>query len=206
MNDRSIMKSEQKEAVRAKIDCLMSVPIESYSFRPARAEDLPHLPEIEHAAAQLFRHTKYSELADDSPPDVALFQSWLQDGAIWVAVDSQENVVGFAVAGEVDRQGFLIELDVHPAHGRRGLGRRLIKPVRAWGREQGYEALRLSTFADVDWNAPYYARLGFRALTEDELSPGLLKIRGQEAASGLDVVRRVFMTLPIHGLGNQNGT
>lgn len=176
----------------------MSVPIESYSFRPAQPEDLPHLPEIEHAAAQLFRDTKYFELADDSPPDVERFQSWLEDGAIWVAVDAQENVVGFAAAGEVDGQGFLIELDVHPAHGRRGLGRRLIEYVSICVRERGYEALRLSTFVDVDWNAPYYARLGFRIMTENELGPGLREIRHNEADSGLDVTRRVFMTLPIH--------
>ena len=176
----------------------MSLPIESYSFRPARAEDLPHLPELEHAAAQLFRDTEYFALADDSPPDVERFQSWLEDCAIWVAVDPQEKVVGFAVAGDVDGQGFLVELDVHPMHGRRGLGRRLIEFVRLWGMEQGFEALQLSTFVDVRWNAPYYARLGFRIMMEDELGPGLREIRRHEAESGLDVTRRVFMTIPIH--------
>lgn len=182
----------------------MSVLIENYSFRPAQAKDLPHLPEIESAAAQLFRDTEYFALADDSPPDVVRFTSWLQDGTIWVAVDSQEHVIGFAVGGEVDGQGFLMELDVHPAHGRRGIGRRLIELVRDWGKERGYEALQLSTFVDVAWNAPYYERLGFRIMTEDEISPGLLRIRLEEAASGLNVARRVFMTLPIHRSVNQN--
>jgi len=172
--------------------------MESYSFRQALADELPHLPEIESAAAQRFRETAYAALADDSPPDVSHFQTWFQEGAIWVAVDAQEHVVGFAVAGEVDAQGFLIELDVHPAHGRLGLGRQLIERVRVWGIERGYEALCLSTFVDVDWNAPYYERLGFRIMTEDELGPGLLEIRGEEATSGLDVARRVFMTIPIH--------
>lgn len=176
----------------------MILPIENYSLRPAKLEDLPDLPEVEHAAAQLFRDTAYSELADDSPPDVERFQSWLEAGAIGVAVDAQETVVGFAVAGEVDGQGFLIELDVLPAHGRRGLGRRLIEFTRLWGMERGYDALRLSTFVDVKWNAPYYERLGFRVMTEDELGPGLREIRRYEAVSGLDVTRRVFMTLPIH--------
>ena len=176
----------------------MSLSKGSYSFRPAQAHDLSQLPEIEHAAAQLFRETEYFALADDSPPDVARFQSWLEDGAIWLTVDAQGNVVGFAVAGEVDGQGFLIELDVLPAHGRRGLGRRLIELVRHWGLERGYEALHLSTFVDVKWNAPYYEHLGFRIMTDDELGPGLQEIRRHEADSGLDVTRRVFMTLPIH--------
>jgi GNAT superfamily N-acetyltransferase len=179
--------------------------LEEYTFRPAQAEDLPHLPEIEHASAQLFRDTEYFALADDSSPDLARFQTWLQDGAIWVAVEAQENLVGFAVAGEVDDQGFLIELDVHPSHGRRGLGRRLIELVRVWGIERGYEALRLSTFLDVSWNAPYYERLGFRVMMEDELGPGLLEIRREEAASGLHVLDRVFMTRSIHKAVHQNG-
>jgi len=183
----------------------MRVQIEEYTFRPAQAEDLPYLPEIEHAAAQLFRDTKYFALADDSSPDLARFQAWLQDGAIWVAVEAQENVVGFAVAGEVDGQGFLIELDVHPSHGRRGLGRRLIELVRVWGIERGYEALRLSTFVEVSWNAPYYERLGFRVMMEDELGAGLLEIRREEAASGLHVPDRVFMTRSIHKAVPQNG-
>ena len=164
------------------------------------------MPDIEHAAAQLFRHTEYFALADDSPPDVARFRSWLEEGAIWVVVDAEEGVIGFAVAGEVDRQGFLIELDVHPAHGRRGLGRQLIELVCVWAIERGYEALRLSTFVDVNWNAPYYKRLGFRLMTEDELGPGLLEIRRREVASGLEVARRVFMSLPIRKPVQPNGT
>jgi GNAT superfamily N-acetyltransferase len=180
--------------------------MENYTFRRAQAEDLRYLPELESAAAQRFRDTDYPELADDSSPDVGRFEGWFREGGIWVAADAQENLVGFAAAGEVDDRGFLIELDIHPAHGRRGLGRQLIELVCAWGREHGYEALRLSTFADVPWNAPYYQRLGFQIMTEDELGPGLLEIRREEAASGLDVSRRVFMTLPIHRPIMQKGT
>lgn len=169
----------------------------NYSIRPARADDLPRLPKIEHAAAQLFRSTEHVALADDTGPDLACFQEWWDRGAIWVAVDSEDNVVGFAVVEEIDGQGFLTELDVHPAHGRRGLGRRLIETVRTWAAQRGYAELRLSTFARIEWNAPYYARLGFRTLTEAELGPGLLEVRHGEAASGLDMTQRVFMTLAI---------
>src|SRR6185436_11263910 len=169
----------------------------NYSIRSARADDLPRLPEIEHAASQLFRHTEHAALADDTGPDLDNFERWWRKGAIWVAVDSADNLVGFAVAEELDGQGFLIELDVHPAHGRRGLGRRLIETVRAWAAQRGYAELRLSTFARIEWNAPYYARLGFRTLAEAELGPGLLEVRQGEVASGLEVTQRVFMTLAI---------
>lgn len=168
-----------------------------YVIRPVREEDLPCLPEIEHAAAQLFRSTKYAALADDTGPDLAQFTQWWRAGAIWVAVDSENNAVGFAAAEEVDGQGFLTELDVHPDHGRRGLGRRLIDAVQHWAAEHGYDELRLSTFAEVEWNAPYYTRLGFRILAEEELGPGLLEVRQAEAAGGLEVTRRVFMTRPV---------
>ncbi len=167
----------------------------NYSIRPARLEDLPRLPEIEKAASQLFRNTDYFELADDTGPDLEVFQDWWRNGAIWVAADTEDHAVGFAVAEEIDAQGFLTELDVHPDHGRRGLGRQLIERVRAWAAERGYEVFQLSTFGDVEWNAPYYARLGFRILAEDELGSGLLEVRKEEAESGLDVTRRVFMTL-----------
>jgi GNAT superfamily N-acetyltransferase len=173
----------------------MNTPATHYSIRSARAEDLSLLPEIESAAPQRFRNTDYSELADDTGPDVERFQDWFHRGAIWVAGDTEDTIVGFAVAEEIDGQGFLTELDVHPDHGRQGLGRRLIAAVRVWAVEHGYEEMRLTTFADIAWNAPYYARLGFRLLKEHELGPGLLEVRKREAESGLNVARRVFMTL-----------
>jgi ribosomal protein S18 acetylase RimI-like enzyme len=132
----------------------MNTPAIHYSIRLARTEDLPRLPEIESAAAQRFRNTNYSELADDSPPGLETFQNWFRKGAIWVAVDTEDTVVGFAVAEEIDSQGFLTELDVHPNHGRQGLGRRLIAAVRAWAVEREYEVIRLRTFADIEWNGP----------------------------------------------------
>ena len=57
----------------------------------------------------------------------------------------------------------------------------------------GPAPLTLTTFAEVPWNAPYYARIGFRVLADAELSPGLRAIRAHEAALGLDRWPRVCM-------------
>jgi hypothetical protein len=51
----------------------------------------------------------------------------------------------------------------------------------------------LTTFEYVPWNAPYYARLGFRILDDAEVTPGLRAIRRREAESGLDRGPRVCM-------------
>ena len=45
----------------------------------------------------------------------------------------------------------------------------------------------------MPWNAPYYERCGFRTLPADNLTPGLLRIRREEADHGLDDWPRVCM-------------
>jgi hypothetical protein len=51
----------------------------------------------------------------------------------------------------------------------------------------------LTTYVDVAWNGPYYQRLGFRYLRDDELGEQLRAIRDREAASGLDRWPRAAM-------------
>lgn len=168
-----------------------------YRLRSARPADLPLLLAVERAASQLFRDSPYPHIVEDEPHNLADFEHWAEQGIVFVAVDEADKPVGFAAVEAVDGQGFLTELDVDPAHGRRGLGRRLIEAAREWSEAHGFTALRLSTFTDVAWNAPFYTRLGFRPLTEEELGPGLLAVRADEAAWGLDITRRVLMTLAL---------
>jgi len=167
-----------------------------YSLRPAHPEELAALPALELAAAQRFRATAYAWIADDTPHDETAYRDWWERGLVVVAVDAAGTVVGFAAAEPVDGQAYLAELGVLPEHGGQGLGRRLIEAVRLWALALGFAAVNLSTFADVPWNAPFYARLGFRPLADSELGPGLRAERQAEAEGGLDLTRRVFMTLP----------
>lgn len=61
------------------------------------------------------------------------------------------------------------------------------------GDEPLLRGLTLTTFAEVPWNAPYYARCGFRVLDDSELSPGMRTIRDREIAHGLHRWPRVYM-------------
>jgi GNAT superfamily N-acetyltransferase len=89
-----------------------------------------------------------------------------------------ERVVGFAHVLEVEQhssdedppEAHLEQLAVLPAHGRRGIGRSLVEAACTWAAARGHARISLRTYADVPWNAPFYARCGFRASDDD--APG----------------------------------
>jgi hypothetical protein len=63
--------------------------------------------------------------------------------------------------------------------------------------EHGLTSVTLTTFADVPWNGPYYARLGFEVVPDAEAGPGLLEVRRRERAHGLDAWPRLSMRRPL---------
>jgi GNAT superfamily N-acetyltransferase len=164
-----------------------------YTIRLARGEELPLLQEIEQAAGQRFRTVGLPDVAEGAPLPLEVLRLHEQAGHVWVVADANERPAGFAVVQIIDGAAHLHEMDVHPAHSGRGLGRRLIQHICAWASEQGFQTVTLSTFRAVPWNAPWYARMGFRCLGEDELTPGLHSLRQQEERTGLPIEQRVCM-------------
>ena len=77
----------------------------------------------------------------------------------------------------------------------KGIGRRLIACVADQARKRGLASLTLTTFRDVPWNAPFYARLGFEMITT--LTPELREKREEEMAHGLAYDARCAMRLPL---------
>ncbi len=164
-----------------------------YTIRSARIEELTMLAQVERSAAVLFLDTPYAFLANNDPLSLDFVQQRFQAGQVWVAVNKQDVVVGFAITREVDDTIYLQEMDVDPEHGRRGLGSALVETVCTWAELQSYKAISLSTFRDLPWNAPFYAKLGFRILYESELSISFQQIRQQEMEAGLPISDRVIM-------------
>jgi len=165
--------------------------MEPYRIRPARDADLPLLAAIERAASELFRQTDYPQFAGTDGAVRSLPHH--PEYRVWVAVDGEDAPVGFLITRPLTHSLHLQEIDVHPDHSRRGLGRRLIEAAADDARTQGYPALTLTTFRSILWNAPYYARLGFRRLNPDALPPDLLAIRQREAEYGLSLGDRICM-------------
>jgi len=160
-------------------------------IRAARAEELPLLQDIERAAGECFRGVGMPEIADDEPFPIPVLERFRAAGRAWVAVDDGDRPVAYLGAEPVDGALHVEQVSVHPSHARCGIGRALMLSV---ARDV---PLTLTTFADVPWNAPYYARLGFRVLPESEWTPGLRAKRVREAAIGLDRWPRVCMRMEV---------
>ncbi len=126
----------------------MSSP--TYQIRLAQPTELPLLGNVERAAGNLFLPTKHSYVAAHEPMDLAELVEAQRHHRLWIAADDAHHPVGFALAETVDGLGHLHELSVHRAHGQRGLGTRLIAAVCEWAIAQGYLAITLSTFSEIE--------------------------------------------------------
>jgi ribosomal protein S18 acetylase RimI-like enzyme len=162
-------------------------------IRPVEEAELPLLQEIERAAGEPFRALGMAAIADDEPPTLTELDRHRRDGHAWVAVDETGRIAAYLLCDTVDSAAHVEQVSVHPAAARRGVGRALIGRLATHAPAEGLTALTLTTFAEVPWNAPYYARLGFRVLAESELTEGLREIRRAEARHGLDRWPRVCM-------------
>ncbi|HCT7896941.1 TPA: GNAT family N-acetyltransferase [Enterobacter cloacae] len=165
------------------------------TVRPTRPGDVTALPAIERAAGQRFRD--YPELAWLAEGDVISAEQHLdyaERGLSWLA-QANDQPVGFILAEMHVSSLFIVELSVHLDWQGKGIGRRLIACVADQARKRGLASLTLTTFRDVPWNAPFYARLGFEMMTT--LTPELREKREEETAHGLAYDARCAMRLPL---------
>jgi ribosomal protein S18 acetylase RimI-like enzyme len=164
----------------------------TYTITEARPIDLPLLAAVELDAARLLvGHAPETVLAETT--SLENLQNAQRQGHLWVAL-ADDLPVGFAHALVLEPGAIhLEEVDVHPEHGRRGLGKGLVETVCARATAAGYRCVTLTTFRDVRWNMPFYVRLGFEVIPPDELSLALQAVIQDETRRGLDPARRVAM-------------
>ena len=170
---------------------------DAMSLRDANVTDLPRLQEIEREAGEVFRHVGMNAVADDDADDeplgLGLLRGYVDRGRAWVVADHADVPMAYLIADVVDGGGHIEQVSVVPGHARQGLGRVLLDHASWWALSNGLKSVTLTTFANVPWNAPYYERCGFRRLPADDLTPGLLRLRREEADHGLDAWPRVCM-------------
>ena len=146
------------------------------------------------ASRPLEGHAPESVLNETTSLDV--LKQAQRAGRLWVAL-ADDAPVGFAHVEVIEPEAaHLEEIDVHPDHGRRGLGTKLIRQVCQWAASNGYGAVTLTTFRDVPWNSPFYSRLGFDVVAPEHLSRSLRATVEDETRRGLEPSGRVVMKRP----------
>ena len=171
------------------------MPIQIERAQPSHVDALCR---IERKAVQLFRgHPAWPSYAAVSIPPELLRQA-IDRGLVWVALAGSGEPVGFIWLDVELVEGAIgvAEIDVLPEHGRRGIGAALLEHACGWASEAGYRRMDLGTLADVPWNAPFYARLGF--VVVDKNDPAFALARQRDREHGFPDHLRVFMsrTLP----------
>jgi len=122
-------------------------------IRPVRPDELALLPALELAADTMLLSLGIGPLP--GPGTVEEFAAAL------VVLVSGDPPVGLCRIDGIGDGAHLEQLSVHPDHGRRGIGRALLRAGCGWAADQGYPELTLATYRDVSWNGPFYASEGF---------------------------------------------
>ncbi|MBN4666976.1 GNAT family N-acetyltransferase [Pandoraea nosoerga] len=165
--------------------------------RRATPADAAALPGVERSAGDLFRTLPgLGWLADGEPIAEAHHRRWIASGTVWVAVDPHgepDAPVGFLDAEAFDDALHVWEMSVHRRWQGRGIGRALLDAASAHACDVGLARLTLTTFSDVPWNAPYYARMGFTRIDASALCTRLQSVLEAEIAAGLPAARRCAM-------------
>lgn len=159
------------------------------TIRLAQDADLPLLAAIEDAGDRLFAQ-RFGAL--DWPPAASGEERAAEPGILLVAVDGDDTVVGFSHVLDLDGHWYLEQIGVDPAHGRQGIGGDLLEATHTELVWRGGREVTLITYADVPWNAPFYASHGYRVL--DPLPEHLVPVwEGQQRFALARHGRRVAM-------------
>lgn len=156
-------------------------------IRPTLDQDIQWLPGVERSAAQAFATwPALAWLAQGDVMDCEAHRAFVDAGGSWVVEDLDGGILGFACARLEAQALHLHEVSVRLEAQGQGVGRKLLQQVADAARQMGARELTLTTFADVPWNAPFYARLGFEVIDEGLLDARLQQILAGERAHGLE--------------------
>jgi len=110
----------------------------------------------------------------------------IKAGLLWVAADERDRPHGFIACKAMAGALHILEMDVAPASGRKGIGTALLLHAVAHSKRMPYvAAITLTTFRHLPWNAPFYAKNGFRIIAGGHGFEHLELALSQEASRGL---------------------
>ncbi len=148
-------------------------------IRHPHPHEIKLLPQVENEADLRYRRVGLGRVVDMPPASLASLEAARLEHRLWVAVSPLNRPVGFALMKFPGDTAWLDQLSVLNRWQGQGYGSALIERVVAAARELGHCRLHLSTYRNVPWNAPYYARRGFKELPRGDW-PHVFRMQAME--------------------------
>jgi GNAT superfamily N-acetyltransferase len=133
----------------------------SAMIRCPRPNEIKLLPQIENEADRRYVRVGLGHIVDMPPASIAWLEFGRRHDRLWIATSPLGRPVGFALMKLKGGTAWLDQLSVLDRWQRHGHGAALIDRTAQQARTLGFDTLYLSTYRDVPWNAPFYARRGF---------------------------------------------
>lgn len=178
----------------------------AFVTRPARVDDVPRLQAIENDAGrryETYEATRFCGALSDRSDEEHRFA---REHGLALVAEMAGVPVGFVLAVPLDGRAHILEIAVAMNRQGAGCGRKLIAAAEDWAVRAGCREMTLTTFRDVAWNAPFYARLGYDILDVGADRPGLGGIIADEIAAGIHAAPRVAMRKILPAGYGLNGT
>ncbi|WP_340645268.1 GNAT family N-acetyltransferase [Phenylobacterium sp.] len=147
---------------------------------------MPRLPEIELSAVDAFINTSIPPGPLSTATPAEGWRDALNHGTLWVVDGEQGTPIGFLGAHREGGGLHILEFDVEAGHQGKGLGRLLLRHVIDWARAEGLFELTLTTFRNIAWNGPFYARMGFAEISDADMPSHLAETLKAERARNLE--------------------
>ncbi|PHM70034.1 GNAT family N-acetyltransferase [Xenorhabdus kozodoii] len=165
-----------------------------FSIRLTQKSDVTQLPAVEHSAAKLFGFIpELAWIAEGHVQTEQQHLDYIAQGNSWVAVNEDSLPIGFILAKPLNDGLHIMELSVHENWQRKGIGKALVENVIQVAGQRHLNAVTLTTFRYVNWNAPFYHQLGFEILDSQQISESLQQLLQSEIDDGFTEEQRCAM-------------
>lgn len=122
-------------------------------------------------------YARFANRLTDLPPVSQGCAEDIVENQVWVAVELGKIIGGLVIVSHEDSMK-IANVVVHPDHGGKGLGRKLIYHACSQAKNQGYDEIKLNTHVAMPENLRLYAHLGFEEVLRKGNTVSMRKFLG----------------------------
>lgn len=163
-------------------------------IRSARLEEIECLQSIGIEADTRYLQSQHPEFCDGTSIPTSVAAKAIEQQRLWVA-EHQQTPVGWIYVSRLHGEYCIGQISVLTQHGQQGVGLALLQQAHADARRRGEASIVLVTQSDVPWCGPWYARMGYEAISQQAWSEAMQSEAQRQQTDGLDWANRIIMRL-----------